>query len=169
MSQLVSPVHAAAAREEEEEVDHTIRGCNIHVGNNKDKIILVLYSSKTHGQESRPQKIKISAVPTKAVARSNRLFCPFRTVIKYMNFRGPYLDDNEPFFVFKDRLKVKPYQVRTTLRLLLSRLGLDESLYDVHSFRIGRTSDLEKFGYSIDQIKSMGRWKSNAVYRYLKN
>ena len=35
---------------------HTVRAKDIHVGNNKDKIMIVLYSSKTHGKESRPQK-----------------------------------------------------------------------------------------------------------------
>ena len=39
--------------------NHCIKACNIHVGNNKDKILIVLYSSKTHGKESRPQKVKI--------------------------------------------------------------------------------------------------------------
>ena len=97
------------------------------------------------------------------------LFCPFRVVLKYMAIRGPYLDAEEPFFIFKDRAAVKPNQVRIFLRNLLDQLGLDSALYDVHSFKIGWTHDLDKFGYSISQIKAMGRWKSNAVYWYLKN
>ena len=40
---------------------HTVKAGNIHVGHNKDKILVVLYTSKTHGEESGPQKIKISA------------------------------------------------------------------------------------------------------------
>ena len=86
-----------------------------------------------------------------------------------MHIRGPYRTEADQFFVFSDCSPVKPQNFRVILRQLLQRLGLDSELYDVHSFRIGRTSDLEKFGYSIDQIKAMGRWKSNAVYRYLKN
>ena len=50
---------------------HTLKACNIHVGNNKDKILLVLYSSKTHGRESGPQKIKISAAPTRMTCTRN--------------------------------------------------------------------------------------------------
>ena len=68
-----------------------------------------------------------------------------------------------------DRSPVTPQHLRSLLRKVLERMNLDGNLYDVHSFRIGRTCDLEKFGYTIDQIKAMGRWKSNAVYRYLKN
>ena len=38
------------------ESPHTLKASNIHVGNNKEKILIVLYSSKTHGLESVPQK-----------------------------------------------------------------------------------------------------------------
>ena len=148
---------------------HTVKACNINVGNNKDKILMVLYTSKTHGQESRPQKIKIAAVAGGLSSRVKRFFCPFKVIIKYMNHRGDYVDETEQFFIFRDRSPVKPYHFRTTLRSLLDNINLDSSLHDVHSLRIGHTCDLEKFGYSIDQIKSMGKWKSNAVYRYLKN
>ena len=86
-----------------------------------------------------------------------------------MNVRGDYFTEKEQFFVFSDGSAVKPNHIRNLLRELLQNLGLKSTLYDVHSFRSGRTVDLEKFGYSIDKIKTMGRWKSNAVYKYLKN
>ena len=35
---------------------HVIKACHVHVGNNKDKILLLLYTSKTHGLESRPRR-----------------------------------------------------------------------------------------------------------------
>ena len=147
---------------------HTIKACNIHLGNNKDKILIVLYSSKTHGKESRPQKVKISALPN-INTNKRKIFCPFKIVTQYMKIRGDYINENEQFFIFSDRSPLKPEHVRTTLRSLLDNLNLDSKLYDVHSFRGGRTTDLAKFNYSIDRIKTMGRWKSNAVYRYLKN
>ena len=146
---------------------HTIKACNIHIGSNKDKILIVLYSSKTHGKESRPQKVKITAIPTTIC--NKKLICPFKAITKYMNCRGSYYNEDEQFFIFADRSPVQPKHIRETLRDMLTNLNLDGSLYDVHSFRIGRTSDLEKFGYGLETIKSMGRWKSNAVYRYLKN
>ena len=148
--------------------DHTLKACNMHVGNNKDKILMVLYTSKTHGKESRPQRIKISAAHQAWHSKYKSFFCPFKAVGSYMAFRGNYLSEDEQFFVFADRSPVKPYHFRNMLRTLLDDIDLNSSLYDVHSFRIGRTCDLHKFGYSIEAIKSMGRWKSNAVYRYLK-
>ena len=145
---------------------HTLKAGHIHVGNNKDKIMVVLYSSKTHGAASRPQKIKIASLPIE-VKQQN--FCPIRAIQKFMEIRGPYKDKLEQFFVFSDMSPVKPDHFRGILRQLLTSINLNAALYDAHSFRIGRTCDLEKFGFSIDQIKAMGRWKSNAVYRYLKN
>ena len=147
--------------------DHTLKACDIHMGDNKDKMLLVLYTSKTHGRKNKPQEIKIAAV--KLLKEDKKFFCPFETVSKFLRIRGPFLDTEEMLFVFRDHSPVKPHQFRCTLRLLLDRLDLDSSLYDVHSFRSGRTCDLARFGYSVDQIKAMGRWKSNAVYRYLKN
>ena len=146
---------------------HTVIAGNIHVDHNKDKILVVLYTSKTHGEESGPQKIKISAGDN--CKRENKpLFCPFRAVLRYMITRGNYLLDNEQFFVFADGSPVKPHHFRGILRALLVQLDLDAHLYDVHSFRSGRTCDLAKYGYSIKKIKALGRWKSNAVYKYLK-
>ena len=147
--------------------NHTVKANGIEVGDKLDKIMVILYTSKTHGQESRPQKIKIAAVPAKRL--DTRFFCPIKAVIKYMKIRGDFVNKTDQVFIFSNGSVVKPYHFRSTLRALLEDLSLNSSLYDVHSFRIGRTCDLEKFGYSIEQIKVLGRWKSNAVYKYLKN
>ena len=154
---------------------HCLKARNINVAGNKDKIQVVLYTSKTHDQASKPQKIYISGIEEELTksggisTRSDRIFCPIAIVLKFMHIRGHYEWDEDQFFIFADGSTVKPDHFRNFLRLLLGRLGLDAALYDVHSFRIERTCDLEKYGYSVDQIKAMGRWKSNAVYRYLKN
>ena len=42
--------------------DHTVKACDVHVAQNKDKVLFLLHSSKTHDESSRPQKIKISAL-----------------------------------------------------------------------------------------------------------
>ena len=41
---------------------HTIKAKNVHVAQNKEKILIVLYTSKTTGVNSHPQKIKITSV-----------------------------------------------------------------------------------------------------------
>ena len=39
---------------------HVLKAKDVHIAQNKDKILLILYSSKTHTKGSRPQKIKIT-------------------------------------------------------------------------------------------------------------
>ena len=82
--------------------------------------------------------------------------------------RGSYIDDQEQFFIFRDRSPLMPRDARTVLKEAISRLGLDCENYDFHMMRAGRATDLIKFGYSVEQVKSLGRWKLNAVYRYIK-
>ena len=38
--------------------DHTLKASNVHIGQNKNKLMMVLYSSKTHDRKSRPQKLR---------------------------------------------------------------------------------------------------------------
>ena len=40
---------------------HTILAKDVHIGQNKDKILFVLHSSKTHGKGDKPQMVKIEA------------------------------------------------------------------------------------------------------------
>ena len=146
------------------EACHFIRARNIHVGTNKNKILIVLYSSKTHGKESKPQIIKITAKPDGC----RKHFCPFTLVRQYMTLRRDYDDDNEPFFVFRENITVSGNHVRKVLRECLTHLNLDSKLYDTHSFRIGMASDMMKNHISIPRIKQAGRWRSNVVYKYIR-
>ena len=40
---------------------HVAKARDVHLVTNKDKLMIVLYSSKTHDLSCRPQKIKISS------------------------------------------------------------------------------------------------------------
>ena len=150
---------------------HVLRAENVHIGKNKNKILLILYSSKTHGLESRPQQIKIKALDDfqDKLILKGRKFCPFTIVRQYARMRGSIEGDDEQFFVFKDKKPVFPDHVRKILRGALERMNLDESLYDCHSLRIGRSTELYfDLNLSIDRIRQLGRWKSTAVFKYLK-
>ena len=149
---------------------HTVKAGDIHLALNKEKLLVVLYTSKTHGLESRPQHIKIVSNKAEKSGRYlHRNFCPFSLIQNYIHIREGYTDEREPFFIFKGGKPVGAQQARQTLKEAIKRLSLDEHLYDMHSLRIGRASDLAKFGYSVEEIKRMGRWRSNAVYRYIRN
>ena len=150
---------------------HPIKAKDIHTGMNKDKILILLHSSKTHGKESRLQKIKIHAFGN-ADTREKvkfRLFCPFKAMRHYLYVRGPFETTAEALFIFRDGKAVTPEHVRNILRDRIKSLNLDPMLYDTHSLRIGRASDMfNKFNFSVEEIKQKGRWSSNAVYKYLR-
>ena len=95
--------------------------------------------------------------------------CPFKLLHNYLCHRGAYDTYNENFFVFKDKSPVKAEPTRKLLKKIIKTLGLNNTLYDMHSLRIGRASDLIKYNYSIDEVRRLGRWKSNVVYKYIYN
>ena len=150
---------------------HAMKACNVHLAGNKKKLLIVLYTSKTHGLESRPQKIRITANPntTQVNWQRCRHFCPFMLMYNFMLARGGYLEESEPFFIFQSGLPITDKNVWEVLQKSLSQLGLDPKLYGCHSGRIGKASDMLKQGESIFSIKQAGRWWSNAVFRYLRN
>ena len=87
---------------------------------------------------------------------------------RYLIARGNYEHVDEQFFVFKGSIPVTLHNIRSTIKSLLRRLNLEDSAYSVQSLRSGRASDLLKWGFTVEQIKIVGQWKSNAVYKYLK-
>ena len=81
--------------------EHPVRAKDVHIGSNKNKILLILHSSKTHGKEAPPQKIKISQSITDVKRKKlGRNFCPFERLHSYLQIRGNFTHDDEPLFVF---------------------------------------------------------------------
>ena len=131
----------------------------MHIGQNKDKMLFVLYSSKTHGQESRPQKVKITANHIYCKKeKQKRFFCPFKKSREYLALRGNYRSETDPFFVHKDNSPVTPAQVRIILKRALKSINLNPELYGFHSLRIGRAGYMISFNYKISDVKLAGRW-----------
>ena len=144
--------------------EHVIKACDVMIGVNKNKLMFVLYSSKTHTQEGKPQIIKISAQHDGKLAWN---YCPFRLLESYIDMRQPNEQDDEPFFVFRDKSPVYPHHFRKMLKKVLKSLNFDHRRYVVHGLRAGRSVDLLNMGLSVETIMKLGRWKSNAVFTYL--
>ena len=160
---------------------HSMLAVNIHESKTYNRLLIVLYSSKTHGAESPPQKIKILGNRTIEITNCTQTqkfsvkkqelgkFCPVEWTRRYIELRGAAISDTEKFFILSDRSALNATFLRNLLREILSGFNLESTLYDTHSFRIGRATDLFKAGVHIDDIKQLGRWKSNAVYNYLRH
>ena len=147
---------------------HVLKAKDVFIGQNKDKILLLLHTSKTHARNSPPQEIKILANSLEK-ANKHRHFCPFKLANAYMQARGGYSSNEEQFFVFATGLPVQPTHARGVLKQLLVNLNYNAAAFNFHSLRIGHSTDLNRWGYPIEKIQQMGRWKSSAVYRYLKS
>ena len=143
---------------------HVIKARDVHITRNNKTMIVVLRSSKTHTLAMKPQKITIRAEQDK-----NKNFCPIIETRKYTSLRKQYDEDDEQFFVYENGSPVLPMEIRKLLKEIMSNMGLDCQLYDTHSFRIGRATDLFNQGFGLEYIKKSGRWKSNAVYKYLRD
>ena len=146
--------------------EHAIKAAHIHMAQNKEKIMIVLYSSKTHDKANRPQHIRIiKNIDERSGNYCNRVFCPFQLVDEYLRMRGDYDHMEEQLFIHRDGSPVSQMQMRQVLSSAIQALGLNHQLYGVHSLRLGRATDLAKFSYSLEEIRQMGRWRSNVVYK----
>ena len=161
---------------------HAIRAKDVHIGKNKEKLMFILHTSKTHGLDSKPQIVKISSSKSLLELEnkkgknstsvlqlnSDNQFCPFSLLRQYVALRRSRRCTSEQFFIFRDRTPVTPNHVRPVLKQTLKQLGLNNKLYGFHSLRGGRATDLLEMSVSVETIKSLGRWKSSAVFKYLK-
>ena len=159
---------------------HIVKAKDVHIGRNKDKWVFILHTSKTHWTDSKPQIIKITSTNSVS-ADDNRFrsqgskqsrhqleFCPFGIIKTYLSYRKKQRRNNmEQFFIFHDRSPVTPYHFRSTLWKVLLTAGVDPSFYDTKSFRSGCAVDLLDLGLSLESVKKIGWWKSNAVFTYL--
>ena len=93
---------------------HPVLVTDVHVADNKQKILFVLRTSKTHWKNTAPQLVKIESIPIKRGTDStlaNADTCPYNCLRQYIALRKAYRSKSEPFFVFSDRSPVKPEQV----------------------------------------------------------
>ena len=94
--------------------------------------------------------------------------CPYDLLRKYIKSQGPYINNSEPFFMFANKSPIRPAHARHCLKTMLKLAGFQHQLYNFHGIRAGRSCDLYDLGLTVETIKKIRRWKSNAVYRYLR-
>ena len=135
---------------------------------------IILRSSKTHSVASHPQIIKISS-SYQGITKLDHAakYCPYNTLNKYINIRlqfpiGLKARWEGPLFVFSDGSPICPWHLTLVLKRAFKPCGLDPNLYDTHSQRIGRATDLAKQSVPGQNIKCIGRWKSNSVLDYIR-
>ena len=122
---------------------HTIKAINVHEARVHNRLLIVLYTSKTHGLESAPQKIKILGSKSIEIVNCNTIntftmnctsrielgkFCPVEWTRRYIQLRQPISDDNENFYILSDGSPLKPAFMRSLLRETINSFSLDGKL-----------------------------------------
>ena len=92
-------------------------------------------------------------------------YCPVRHLATYLQLKNKNLG---PLFIHPDGCPIAKAQFVQILNQSLSAAGLPSTFYKSHSFRIGAASYAMETGKSDTQIRSLGRWKSNAFLKYLR-
>ena len=85
-------------------------------------------------------------------------------ILTYIKLRGPAPG---PLFLYKGVPVTRNLFVQT-LNSCLKFLNLNHLPYKSHSFRIGAASYAISNGVSYDKVKIMGRWKSDALAKYIR-
>ena len=98
--------------------------------------------------------------------RQNDLdLCPLQALRLYIASRG---SAKGPLFCFQNLHPVSRNFFISKLNYILKLCGLSPLLYKSHSFRIGAASFYASIGLSDEQIRLLGRWRSNAFRRYIR-
>ena len=147
--------------------EHVVRAKNVQIGINKKKLKFTLLSSKTHTRSDKPQIVKISSKENSNFRESTSMHCPFEALRNYLAIRPEKSSDSEQFFVFSDGSPVLPSQLRTVFKSCINKMNLNHRRFRIHGIHAGRAVDLLEMGVSVESIKKLGRWRSNAIYAYL--
>ena len=113
---------------------HVMKVKDVHIGSNKNKLMFVLHTSKTHWRDVKPQIIKINSQDLSKLNKQKKGFCPFKIIKDYVAVRKKWLHPQEQFFVFNNRQPVTPNMFRSTLKftVTVSRFRL-QSLWESQS------------------------------------
>ena len=91
--------------------------------------------------------------------------CPLTNLIEYIRVRGT---NPGPLFCLPDGSPVPRELFIRHLKNTISFCGLSTKLFKSHSFRIGGASFYAELGLSDEQIRLIGRWKSDAFKKYIR-
>ena len=99
------------------------------------------------------------------VGRTNGPLCPITAILTYIARRQ---DQPGPFFLDSNLRPVTKKWFIGKIRALLESLGLPQSQYAGHSFRIGAATTAALAGVEDSTIQILGRWQSSAFLQYVR-
>lgn len=120
------------------------------------KQLVIKFTDYKHKSHSNVFKLAIS--PQKGNC------CPVSAISLYLKLRGT---KPGPLFIFNNTPVLRS-MFTSRLQCLLRYLNFNTDLYKSHSFRIGAATTAIANGTPAEQVKVMGRWKSDAYKSYIR-
>ena len=102
---------------------------------------------------------------TLVLGKTNQLLCPVSSMMSYLVVRG---SSTGPLFIYPDKSFLTRDRFVDEVRRALHAVGVDPTLFNSHSFRIGAATTAAARGLEDSLIKTLGRWESSAYLRYVK-
>ena len=122
--------------------------------------VTIAFSSYKHSNQATPS-IVIQSHPQGPASR-----CPVLALTQYLDLRSK---ESGPLFVDPLGVPLHRSAFCSFLKQVLTAAGLDHNVYNTHSFRIGRATQLAQDNHSSETIRSAGRWKSSAYIGYIRS
>jgi len=102
---------------------------------------------------------------TISIAKQPSNICPVKAMREYLMVRPPV---QGPLFCHFNGKALSSYQFSSVLKKALGHLKANHERILPHSFRIGRATSCAMDGMLDEEIKLLGRWKSNAYQKYVR-
>ena len=96
---------------------------------------------------------------------TNHPVCPVTGILPYLALRG---GQPGPLFLTKEGQGLTRQLLSTLLDAVLTKLHLQPSRYNTHSFRIGAATSAAQADIPDRCIKILGRWKNDAYQQYIR-
>ena len=129
------------------------------IDNGKPHFLRLVISEYKHNINNHPFEILIAREDCPAQ------FCPVQATLEYLALRG---NRPGPLFCYCSLAPITADQFNAQLQRWLSFGGLDTRRYKGHSFRLGAASHTADKGFPDVQIRTLGRWKSDAFKVYIR-
>lgn len=152
---------------------HSLKARDLHLGQDRPKVQLRIWTAKNKKRGSWPDDLKIDGLSDCKAChpgsnkRSSFRVCPVHLISRFSAVR-PNTPEDCQFFCFADGSPIPQVLLRNTIKDVLDSIGIGRNSHNGQSFRAGRACDLRKLNYSIRDIKFFGRWHGNSVFKYFK-
>lgn len=148
------------------ESKHALKFQDMKEAINKRKFLCILRSAKNLKKSEFPHTVHIpQIVDIQEGCADND---PYIALSEYKAIR-PDTCKTDNFFTFADGTPVTAYHYRKVLQRMLLKGNYNTEIFDCHSARVGRASDLLNSGVPFFLVKKWGNWKSdNSILKYFK-